>query len=75
MSHYDLPFPSHVKLSVYNMMGQKVITLIDKEMHAGSHSIVWDGKDDKHKSLASGVYLYRMEVDGFVQTKKLVLMR
>ena len=73
--HYDLPFPSHVKLSVYNIMGQKVATLVDGERSAGSHSIVWDGKNNKGESLASGVYLYRMETEGFVQTRKLVLMR
>ncbi len=51
---------------------------MNKEMDAGSHSIVWDGKDNNGNRLASGVYFYRIAMDGskrFVQTRKLVLMR
>ena len=76
--HYDLPVQSHVELSVYNMIGQKVATLVNEQMDAGSHSVFWDGKDDNGESLASGVYLYRLKTDGseeFVKIRKLVLMR
>ncbi len=73
--HYDLLLRSHVDISVYNMIGQRVAILMDKEMDAGRHSIVWDGKDNNQRSLASGVYLYRIEADGFVKTRKLILMR
>ena len=73
--YYDLAIRSYVSISVFNLMGQKVATLIDKQMDTGSHSAVWNGEDDNQNSLASGVYLYRMEVDGFVQTRRLVLMR
>ena len=72
---YDLPVGSHVTLSVFNIVGQKVATLVNEEMDGGSYSIVWDGKDHSGRSLGSGVYLYRLETDGFVQIKKLVLMR
>ncbi len=73
--HYDLPVGSQVQLSVFNLMGQKVATLVDGYRSVGSYSVVWDGKDDKGKNVASGVYLYRMETDGFVRTRKLILMR
>ena len=73
--HYDLPVRGRVDISVFNMMGQKVATLVDGEMDAGSHSVVWNAKDSNGENLASGVYLYRMETDGFVQTRKLILMR
>ncbi len=73
--HYDLPIHSHVDISVYNIAGQKIATLVDKEMDLGSHSIIWDGKNNKGEGLASGVYFYRMETDRFVQTRKLILMR
>ena len=56
-------------------MGQKVTTLVDNEMDAGSHFVVWDDKDNNGESVASGIYLYRMETDRFVQTRKLVLMK
>ena len=73
--HYDLLVRSHLKLSVYNIMGQKVATLVDGQRSAGSYSIVWDGKNTKGEDLASGIYFYRMETDRVVQTRKLILMR
>ena len=72
---YDLPLQSHINMSVHNIMGQKVAILADREIEAGSYSIVWDGKDDNQKSLSSGVYFYRMVTDEFVQTRKLLLLR
>ena len=60
------------------MIGQKVATLVNEQMDAGSHSVFWDGKDDSGESLASGLYLYRLKMDGseeFVKIRKLVLMR
>ncbi len=73
--YYELPVQSHVDISVYNMIGQKVAILLDKGIEVGTYSLIWDGKDDNGEDLASGVYLYRIEADGFVQTRKLVLMR
>ena len=75
MIHYELPVEGHVELSVFNLMGQKVATLVDGHRTAGGYSLVWDGKDDNQKSLASGVYLYRMETERFVKTRKLLLLR
>ncbi len=73
--HYDLPVGGHINISVFNLIGQKVVTLVGGHRPAGSYSVVWDGKDDNEKSLASGYYLYRMEADGIALTRKLILMR
>ncbi len=73
--HYDLPVGSRVSISIFNLMGQKVATLVDGHRSAGSYSVVWDGKGNNGESLASGVYFYRMETGGFVKTRKLLLMR
>ena len=67
---FTLPRQAEVKLEVFNIMGQKVTTLIDGQMNAGEHSCVWDGSD-----VASGVYFYRLETPDFVDTKKMVLMK
>ncbi|MCK4626413.1 MAG: FG-GAP repeat protein [Phycisphaerae bacterium] len=67
---FTLPRAAEVKLEVFNVMGQKVTTLIDKQMNAGEHTCVWDGSD-----VASGVYFYRLETPDFVDTKKMVLMK
>jgi hypothetical protein len=67
---YQLPVSSHVELSIFNLLGQKVVTLVSEKQSAGIHQLNWDAK-----GLASGVYLYRLEAGEFVQVKKLILMR
>jgi len=63
------------KLSVYNIKGQLVKTLVDKNLPAGSHSIVWNGLDDANQPVSSGIYFYRLLTDGHSQTKKMLLMK
>jgi hypothetical protein len=59
---FDLPQPGQVTLSIFNIMGQKVRTLIEVPKAAGYHSVLWDGKDDFGNDVASGVYVYRIRV-------------
>ncbi len=59
--NYQLPQPSQVKLVIYNMMGQKVATLVNGSKTAGYHNVVWQGISDAGIPVASGIYLYRME--------------
>ena len=61
---------SHVTLTVYNLQGQKVVSLINQRLSAGSHSVAWDAS-----GLASGVYLYRLETERDVETRKMILMK
>ncbi len=72
---YQIPEAGRVSLRIYNMLGQLVRTLVDREVVAGKHSIVWDGRNERGEFVATGVYLYRMEVAGVVRTKKLVLAK
>ena len=67
---FDLPEEVKVKMKVYNILGQEVVTLVDKPMTAGFHSVKFDASH-----LASGVYVYRMEAGSFVDSKKVVLIR
>ncbi len=75
---YQLPVSSFVELSIYNLRGQKIVTLVSEKQSAGIHQLNWAAS-----GLASGVYFYRLEAgnpsrgsgQGFVQTKKLILMR
>jgi hypothetical protein len=64
-----------VEISVYNIKGEKVRTLVSGELEAGMHNITWYGKDDSGKKVASGVYFYKMKADKFVQTRKMILMK
>lgn len=72
---FVLTEPSRVKLVVYNLLGQKVVTLIDKEMPAGSNTIIWDGKNELGEEVSSGVYFYRLEAGELQETKKMMIVR
>ncbi|MBN1996195.1 T9SS type A sorting domain-containing protein, partial [candidate division KSB1 bacterium] len=60
--HYSLPQVSHVKLEIFNMLGQKVSTLIDANQEAGSHNVEWSITDDNKDKISSGIYFYSIEV-------------
>jgi len=72
---FSLPAPSHVKIQIYNMLGQRIRSLLDRHLEAGSMAVSWDGKNDDGDQAASGVYLYRIEASSFTATRKLLLMR
>ena len=72
---YDLPNPGHVNVTVYNILGQKVKTLMDEHQEAGHKSVNWNGKDGKGKDVASGIYFYKIKTVGFEKTKKMVLLK
>ncbi len=64
-----------VQLSIYNLHGQEVRTLINGNRNAGFHSMNWDGKDERDQIVPSGVYLYKLRVNGFAQTRKMIFMK
>jgi hypothetical protein len=66
---------SEVRLIVYNVIGQEIVTLMDGSYSAGSYEVTWNGKDGWGKSVASGLYLYRLEVGSFSMTKKMLLVK
>lgn len=72
---FDLPVASHVKLEIYNLLGQRIVTLIDGSRVAGQHQVIWNGLDNVGNSVASGVYFYRLTKDNYAVTKKMVLLR
>lgn len=72
---YELPKESQVVLDVFNLVGQRVKTLVNGKVAAGRYAAKWNGTDDTGKSLASGVYLYRLETGDFVQARRMLLIR
>ena len=57
-------------LKLFDILGREVATLVDAELESGVHKINFDGKD-----LASGIYFYRIQTEGFLKTKKLMLLK
>jgi len=72
---YTLPRSAHVSLKIYNLSGQEINTLIDKAQNAGGYRVLWQGTDNLNIPVASGLYLYQLNTDGVVQTKKMIFMR
>ncbi len=71
---YQLSAPSPVRLEVFNILGQRVTTLVDGQQGAGAYVARWDGTDAAGGAAASGVYFYRLMVDGAHWTGKMVLL-
>jgi hypothetical protein len=67
--------PPHTTLKIYDILGQKVKTLVDEPKRAGSYEVIWDGKDDQGKEVASGLYFYQLRVKDQILTKKMLLLR
>ncbi|NOZ74431.1 MAG: T9SS type A sorting domain-containing protein, partial [FCB group bacterium] len=72
---YDLPEASDVKLIIYDILGHEVIRLVDGRMEAGYKSIRWNGRDKFGIKVASGVYIYMLNTDSYVKTKKLLFLK
>jgi hypothetical protein len=68
---FDLPKSSEVTLKVYNILGERVATLVSERLTSGSYSYKWS----QPAGIASGVYLYRLEAEGFVETRKMIIVR
>jgi hypothetical protein len=64
-----------VKLEIFNVLGQKIRTVINKKLLAGQHTVIWDGKNELGNQMASGIYFYRLQAGDFVKTRKLILMK
>ncbi len=72
---YDLPNPARVQLQVYNLLGQKVRCLVDRQEAAGQKTVMWDGTNEAGSPVASGLYFYRLRAGDFLETKKMLLLK
>jgi len=72
---YALPVASHVDLALYNLLGQRITTLVDKIQPPGKHTIIWNGRDSHGEEVSTGIYFYRITAGDFTQTRKMMLVR
>lgn len=72
---YDLPAGGPVRLEVFNLIGQKVSTLVNEEQYAGKWTVKWNGTDDLGTAVASGVYFYRLATPDVVLSRRMLLLK
>jgi len=73
--NYSIPKGGNVRLEIYNSLGEIVNIIQDSYQDAGNHSIMWTGKDSNGNSLSSGIYIYRLISNDFVQVKKMTFLK
>jgi M6 family metalloprotease-like protein len=66
---------SHVMVEIYNIRGQRVRTLVNGMYSAGKHSVMWNGTDDHSRAMSSGIYFYRLKINDYTETKKMLLLK
>jgi hypothetical protein len=72
---YDLPEQTHVNITVYDMLGRQVKTLINHTQDAGYKSVIWNATNDYGKPVSAGIYLYQIQAGDYISTKKMVLLK
>ena len=72
---YDLPENGHITITIYDMLGREVKTLINQTQDAGYRSIIWNATNDYDKPVSAGIYLYQIQAGEYISTKKMVLLK
>ncbi|GAB4378091.1 MAG: hypothetical protein Kow0042_26510 [Calditrichia bacterium] len=72
---FALPLSENVEIAIFNILGQKIKTLLTGKVEAGYHSVVWDGTRDNGALVVSGIYLYRITAGEFQATRRMVLLK
>jgi len=72
---YDLPEQTHVNITIYDMLGRQVKTLINHTQDAGYRSVIWNATNDYGKPVSAGIYLYQIQAGDYISTKKMVLLK
>ena len=72
---YDLPKDALVYLTIYDIMGREVATLLNEERNEGYHSIIWNTRNNVGTPVSAGIYFYQIQAKDFVKTRKMVLLK
>jgi hypothetical protein len=72
---FALPEAAHVRLTVFNILGQRVKAIVDEDLEPGHFVKTWDSCDDNGRPVASGIYFYRLDAGKFIQCRKMVLLK
>jgi len=72
---YDLPQRTDVTITIYDILGRHVRTLVRDLEEPGFKSVIWDGRNNIHEQVSAGVYLYQLRAGDFIQTRKMVVLK
>ncbi len=72
---YHVAKPADIRIEIFNLLGEKVKTLVQEKKDSGAFRVLWDGTDDSGNKVSAGIYLYKMEAERFIQIKKLTLLK
>ncbi|HWR83290.1 MAG TPA: S8 family serine peptidase [Candidatus Deferrimicrobium sp.] len=75
MISFDLAQPATVSMEIFNVLGERVKSLLNSELPAGRHEFIWDGNNETGATIASGVYLIRFQADNYSASRKLMLLK
>ena len=72
---YSLPIDTQVKITIHNLLGKKIKTLVNDEQTSGIRAVVWNGTNYNNQKVSSGLYLYSIQTTKYVNTKKMILLK
>ena len=72
---YELPEQTHVNITIYDMLGRKVKTILNEQQSPGYKQLIWDASNDYGKPVSAGIYLYQIQAGEYISTKKMVLLK
>lgn len=72
---YGLKDRCHVRITIYDILGQKIVEVINTKQNAGYHQVLWDGKNFMNKRVGSGIYIYKLETENYTDIKKMLLIK
>lgn len=72
---FSLAEPGHVTIDIYDLLGRKIVTLIDRTFESGEHNIPWDGRDADGSDAASGIYFYCLKAGQYTEIRKMMMLK
>jgi flagellar hook assembly protein FlgD len=72
---YDLPDDANVSITIYDLMGRKIRTLVKEKISAGYHASIWNARNDMGSSVAAGVYIYTITANDYRDVKRMILLK
>jgi len=72
---FSIPRPEHVSIAVFNILGQRVATVVERDFDAGSFTVSWNARSDTGIPLSTGVYIYQIKTSSFSATRKMILLK